>query len=290
MKQHVLLAAVTLSLLSACGGSDSNSAAGSLSDLDKISHNAPRAPGLSGQEYTLPAEYSWNDPWGDYDNIEWWRGGRSLVKAVVGKRFVVDTQNLPEDLVETDDLIVVATPTKAKGGDVLSSVTKMRSYKGFYAGALILDPVHKIPALDTQKGLNLVYLDATPYDKLPKQGKVTYQGPAFNRSMTEDSKLNYTIDFGSRKGSGEISAAGNHGRMTLQEASIVKHDKFGVPSYGVSNGFVEIANPQPNPYGFSSYDLSIAGPQAEEVIGQVHYGVDNNDGIFFHGTRNDLQQ
>lgn len=122
---------------------------------------------------------------------------------------------------------------------------------------------------------------------MPTSGKATYNGRAFNAVATNDADFRYTINFGSRKGSGEISAAGNHGRLTLNEAPITLHNAYSdyAPVYGVEHGYIAIDGKNT----INSYDLVIAGPQAEEIVGDTFLDNDDQD-LVFYGSRGAISQ
>ena len=164
----------------------------------------------------------------------------------------------------------------------------LRSYRGYQATIFVTSGFQNaMPNAESrEEGMTGRLINATKSSfDMPSSGRFTYTGPAFNNRPSDDAALRYTIDFGSRRGSGDISAAGNHGRLLLAESPISYHfNLFEIDSgYGVRKGAVydDHANRQ------GDYDIELAGERAEELIGLATYRDHSNNErqMLFHGTR-----
>lgn len=116
----------------------------------------------------------------------------------------------------------------------------------------------------------------TKLNDIPKTGTATYTGKAFDRS-TDSGTLSYTVNFGTRTGSGSITnLTTNHGAgpIILNNASI-----SGKTISGSATG---------STLGSGDYELKFFGPNAEEIAGKVTNiggsGITNND-IGFAGKK-----
>ena len=101
-------------------------------------------------------------------------------------------------------------------------------------------------------------------ETLPSAGSFNYKGVAFNEK--EQGKLDYTINFDTKKGAGSISGLNQTGKITLHESNITKIWDDGFEKYthyGVEEG--------------------IFGPNADEVSGTVSQG--NKDLAGFGGKK-----
>ncbi len=171
----------------------------------------------------------------------------------------------------------------ANDGKQTSENVTIRSYRGYYASVLETSkPTTVFPEMRNQKGVNGLrtqFIVAT--DSLPANAIYTYKGTAFNNIPSNDAALTYTIDYGKRRGFGEIAAAGEHGKITLEEAPIRYYPELiGVTSaYGVKDGVAKGSVD-------SIYRLGIAGENAEEIIGYAGYNpLPAGDVLNFIGTR-----
>ena len=79
----------------------------------------------------------------------------------------------------------------------------------------------------------------------------------------------------------KFAAAGEHGKITLEEAPIRYYSELiaGVSGYGIKDGVAKDATT-------GAYNLGIAGDNAEEIIGHAGYGQQPADNtINFVGSR-----
>jgi len=135
----------------------------------------------------------------------------------------------------------------------------------------------------------VTYMDGQPTKTLPSAGSFNYKGVAFNEK--EQGKLDYTINFDTKKGAGSISGLSETGTITLHESNIVQggsefrntyattnkdHDNKGV--YGVLNGRATSEK-----QGNARYELGIFGPNADEIVGSVYK--DGKDVAGFGGQK-----
>ena len=158
----------------------------------------------------------------------------------------------------------------------------LRSYRGFYAGALAYGKDSRANPLDD---------DYTPYYSptvtLPNSGTAIYAGKVFNDREANDADLTYTVNFGQKKGSGTVAAANGRPELTLQEKAITQFASPFGKTHGVDDGDVRNADGKIT----GSYNLYIAGPNAEEIVGDLNYGPSGNKHEteqVFYGKRGDI--
>jgi len=116
--------------------------------------------------------------------------------------------------------------------------------------------------------LNVYYVDfgmglmteSAVIDTLSTAGLVaTYSGHAFNGK--EQGNLSYEMNFGNRRGSGEITGLTESGKVDLLPASIIN---------SFSNNFIfGLAQTEKAPNVAVPYQLGFYGPNAEEIVGGV---------------------
>ena len=116
-------------------------------------------------------------------------------------------------------------------------------------------------------------------ETLPSAGSFNYKGVAFNEK--EQGKLDYTINFDTKKGAGSISGLNQTGKITLHESNITKIWDDGFEKY--THYGVEDGKATSEKQGNVTYDLGIFGPNADEVSGMVSQG--NKDLAGFGGKK-----
>ena len=116
-------------------------------------------------------------------------------------------------------------------------------------------------------------------ETLPSAGSFNYKGVAFNEK--EQGKLDYTINFDTKKGAGSISGLNQTGKITLHESNITKIWDYGFEKY--THYGVEEGKATSEKQGNITYDLGIFGPNADEVSGTVSQG--NKDLAGFGGKK-----
>ncbi|WP_158608809.1 factor H binding protein domain-containing protein [Neisseria weixii] len=99
---------------------------------------------------------------------------------------------------------------------------------------------------------------------LPSGGKFNYVGEALSQDQT--GRLNYTVDFAAKTGSGFISDIA--GGISLNEGRIgaMSHtnpDNTSISGYGISS------TAHSNNGLSSTYKLGFFGPEADEIVGVV---------------------
>lgn len=131
-------------------------------------------------------------------------------------------------------------------------------------GGKLTIPAHDIEqALDTEDvDFDMVKGYAT--QTLPTSGKFNYVGDALSQEQT--GRLNYTVDFAAKTGSGSISniAGGitlNEGR--IGEMSHINPDNTSISGHGISS------TARSNSGLSGTYKLGFFGPNADEVAGVV---------------------
>ena len=272
MKLQLLTTIATLSLLAACGGGGSD---------DNPPADRPDGNAQNGKTYFMPdtdSEPDSDNAWSGFSGYTLSRNGNTFVDGRFDKGVTVNTASIPAGFAEFPAQMTI----NSKNDRGTTENVTVRSYQGFHAVNFAI----KGPAggLVNRLGVNesgLQYFDPTKI--LPTAGKATYNGRAFDTDPAHDATLRYTIDFGSRRGSGEITASRGLGRMTLHESSIGHYGAdsslFGtIPMYGIHGMRTIDGNNTPG-----SYALAIAGPNAEEIVGYAD--IDDDRELSLHGSR-----
>lgn len=120
--------------------------------------------------------------------------------------------------------------------------------------------------------------DLTPESQLPASGSIRYQGHAFSglddRSPNGhlNSRLDYTVDFGNRTGSGSITGLSRFGNIELAAGRLDR-------SRSVLEG--DAISQQ---RGRGHYELNIFGPNADEIAGKAT-GFTGNHQVGFSGSK-----
>ncbi len=221
--------------------------------------------------------------WRDFAGFTLNRNGNTLAKAQVSKGLTVNTTHIPAGFAEFPAQMTI----DSKNSSGTTENVNVRSYQGFHAGILAING--GVNSLANRLGMDesaVAYID--PTKTLPAAGKATYNGRAFDTDPTHDATLRYTIDFGARRGAGEITASRGLGRITLHEAPITRfsaeENQFGaMPTYGIEGSRTIDGKQTPG-----SYTLGIAGPNAEEIVGYAD--IDDDRSLNFHGSRGAIAQ
>ena len=122
----------------------------------------------------------------------------------------------------------------------------------------------------------------TEVNALPTLGSATYNGKAFNGTYKPsadiwgpdsliEGRLNYTVNFTDRTGSGSITGLGDN--VELQQGAISGTGISAIAKQGYKNG---------------NYLLDFYGKKAEEIAGKVVF--DGKDTIGFGGTRGEISK
>ena len=230
-------------------------------------------------DYSADSDYDWGDDYDGYDTFTLKVGGKTLVKEVRGeKKQTFDLTAVPLGF---NTLTAENKYTGSNNAEYKSDVT-LRSYRGYYAGAYAYGKDSRANPLDD---------DAAPYYSptvtLPNSGTAIYAGKVFNDRAANDADLTYTINFGQKKGSGTVAAANGRPELTLQEKAITRFASAFGNTHGVDDGDVRSANGNIT----GSYNLHIAGPNAEEIVGGLNYGPSGNTHEteqVFYGKRGDI--
>ena len=265
MKYPLLITLVASPLLlSACGGGGDDDPAVTPDRLDGKYSDAKFSGGLE-----------------KYSNITLKNKNNADIIVIdrASNRFAIENTSLPFGFNEGKGQI----STVSNDGKQAAEDVTIRSYRGNYVSVLETSILQNVLAearnSKSTNGFRANFI--LPTDFLPMDGVYTYKGKAFNNIPANDAALTYTIDYGNRRGSGEIAAAGGHGKITLEEAPIRYYSELiaGVSGYGVKDGVAKEA-------ATGVYRLGIAGENAEEIIGHADYGQQPADNtINFVGSR-----
>ena len=98
----------------------------------------------------------------------------------------------------------------------------------------------------------------TQENQLPTTGTVRYQGHAFAGSDERNGRLDYSINYGGRTGSGQITGLPDFGNITLRTGNLDRHN----------SNITGVAESQRR--GNGNYHLNIFGPNANEIAGKAH--------------------
>lgn len=277
MKLQLLTALTALALLTACGGGGGD---------DNPSADKPDGNARTGKTYFMPDDGDEPDndsAWRDFAGFTLNRNGNTITKLQFGKGLTVNTTHIPAGFAEFPAQMTI----DSKNSSGTTENVNVRSYQGFHAGILAING--GVNSLANRLGIDesaVAYID--PTKTLPAAGKATYNGRAFDTDPAHDATLRYTIDFGARRGAGEITASRGLGRITLHEAPITRfsaeENQFGaMPTYGIEGSRTIDGKQTPG-----NYTLGIAGPNAEEIVGYAD--IDDDRSLNFHGSRGAIAQ
>ncbi|WP_298640241.1 factor H binding protein domain-containing protein [uncultured Cardiobacterium sp.] len=294
MQEKILLSVLTACLLAACGGSSSDNSNPQITPPP--GNNTPQQPGgpqtpqqpdnpqqpqavtKLTADYSADNDYDWGADYNGYDTFTLKVGDKPLVKEVRGeKKQTFDLTAVPLGF----HTLAAESQYTGSNPEHKAEVT-LRSYRGFYGGAHAYGKDGSTSPLDAG---DEAYL--SPTATLPANGTATYTGTVFDAHDANDAALAYRIDFGQKKGSGTVAAANGRTALTLQEADITQFSTAFGNTHGVDSGGVRSTDGSIS----GTYDLGIAGPNAEEIVGSLSYGAtgqvpDINQ--VFYGKRGDI--
>lgn len=148
----------------------------------------------------------------------------------------------------------------------------LRSYQGFHSGVNVAYHSQNHYALFATYGHGAF----TDPAKLPTLGQTTYRGTAFN--ATETGNLTYYVDFGAKIGRGQIDGLHHYGTITLEPLSVDP------AAASVHTGTAHSDRGQQ-----FDYQITFAGNAAEEMVG-VAIDSHSGNGFGFHGTRDAMAE
>ncbi|MDO5640726.1 MAG: factor H binding family protein, partial [Neisseria sp.] len=171
------------------------------------------------------------------------------------------------------------------GGGMVDELT---TYSGYYSSSNI----DKTFSLSKIAGL------VTQDHAIPAIGSATYIGNAMNAAGALGN-LSYTIDFGTRKGFGEISGLSSSDAsadilavspISLLEGTLAKINLNGQSVTGI-RGVARAGDGDAWGYQNGTYSLGLFGPKAEEVAGSALFdGVGDDGKIGFGGQRGEISK
>lgn len=271
MEKKLSLLSLAL-LLAACGGGggDNNHVA---------DQQTPRLDGTAREALFIAHMDE-----GDYFNYPHFdlmmHGGRYAYFSNAEQRIVVDPNVLPRGLSGEQTLRILA---RKADGTTVSKDVRARSYRGFYSGITASEKQNIIqdPSDPGAFDLGLWYFSATPEAGLPNSGRTTYHGNAFGPQADNTAGFSYHVDFGTKTGSGAIAANAYHSAIVLEKETLRQSNFAGNPHYEFDGTATSTS------HGRGGYSVILSGPNAEEVIGSVTLGL-NDDDFAFYGTRGEI--
>lgn len=273
MKKSLPLLGTAL-LLAACGGGGGGGNAAA--DTQSPANDNARDPVFSQQleKDDLP----------DYVLVEYYLNGQRFGREDYNTlRAEFDRNVLPRGLSAPQTMQIQARKTD---GTLVTEAVASRSYRGFHSALSILAPLHTIRdrTQTTLLNLTLPSLTATTPAGMPTSGRATYTGQAFGWQADNTAALTYHLDFGSKRGQGEIAANSYHSAITLLPGSLQHVNELGVNAYEI-DAEASLAG---FPYS-GDYQLIFAGPQAEEFVGRIDVSNSKED-IYLaaYGTRGEI--
>lgn len=269
MKKQLSLLAFAL-LLAACGGGDNNAV---------VDQQTPR-PNDGARDPLFIVHIDQNSYFNHPHFDLMIHGGRYAYISDAESRVVIDPNVLPRGLSGEQTLRILA---RKADGTTVSEDVRARSYRGFYSGTMISEKQHTIQIASDPGGfdLDLWYFSATPESGLPNSGRTTYYGNAFGPQADNTAGFSYHVDFGTKTGSGAIAANAYHSAIVLEKETLRKSNFSGNPHYEFDG------TAKSTSHGSGGYSVILSGPNAEEVIGTVTLGL-NNDDFAFYGTRGEI--
>ena len=120
--------------------------------------------------------------------------------------------------------------------------------------------------------------DLTPESRLPTSGSIRYQGHAFSGLDDRgpnghlNSRLDYTVDFGNRTGSGSITGLSRFGNIELATGRLDR-SRSALEGTAISQQ-----------RGRGHYELNIFGPNADEIAGKAT-GFTGGHEVGFSGSK-----
>ncbi len=138
---------------------------------------------------------------------------------------------------------------------------------------------NQLPNAVDQFRIRSIQGDVTSAAQLPTTGIINYQGHAFSglddrhANGEPRGRLNYNINFGTRKGSGTITGLQGFGNINLREGNLD-------PGVGIAG------SAESQLKGNGAYHLNIYGPNGAEIAGKAQgFTGDPNHDIGFAGSK-----
>ena len=110
--------------------------------------------------------------------------------------------------------------------------------------------------------INSIQGEFTRDGGVPSSGKIRYSGKAFASADNQNGKLDYTVDYHEKSGSGTITGLKGLGDISLEKGPLR-------PRPDKSNGIDSTASS--SELGKGRYNLTLFGPRAEEVAGSAYF-------------------
>ena len=255
-----LLPALTVCLLTACGGSDDD---GMGNPADRPSASEQQAFEASKVK-VLPANWAGGTP----NPFRLEVNGTVLIEAGA-KTGRIDARRLPAGFASLSGNYIFPNDNNYR------LPATVRSYQGFRSGVYITHSDQ--PGILSSSNDYGVWSKA---EQLPSSGRATYHGVAFDRA--DQGTLTYHVDFAARQGEGQIDGLPRYdGTINLRKAGFQTHDDG---SIGIKDGAADTRYK-----GSLTYSTSFAGAGAEELTGYV-LNVADGEHVGFHGTRGEISQ
>ena len=169
------------------------------------------------------------------------------------------------------------TYSESVGNNNVSTPVIVRSYQSFRSGVVATYETTSNEYVDLS-----FYGANTPASAIPKTGKATYTGTAFDKN--DKGSLTYNVDFGAKTGQGYVDGLSQHGRITLNRGVV----REGLLQTLETRNGGEVSGTATTAKGTGlNYVMHFFGNQAEEIAG---YAANDRDGIALHGTRGEITQ
>ena len=276
-KSATVLTGLAALVLSACGGGGSQPSVESTvtHSVTRTSATAPATMVATSSSQSNNPQHPENTGRSNVSDTEVLQGGafRSAESTAVQPYSVSINGHTHADgqKIVLDDFSVSAfnsIPTSS-GGSIRAYRQQHSIIAGYLGAERTIGKDNDGKDIKIREPMRIGLVTGSPTQTLPETGKYTYSGQAFGDSGT--GRLNYQVDFNTRKGSGSITGIEETGKIILNEADIknVVYDNSLNGTRVVGKGIEGSA--QTEKKGRGDYALTFFGAEAEEIGGKVYH-------------------